>query len=84
MPFVDIRLAGTATLQPRAPERKARVLDARTSFIVGDILSDQASMCVGSIGLLASAALAEGTKGLYEPIHGSVRRLRGRWYRRCE
>jgi 3-isopropylmalate dehydrogenase len=34
-------------------------------------------MCVGSIGLLASAALAEGTMGLYEPIHGSAPDIAG-------
>ena len=43
-----------------------------TGNMFGDILSDQASMCVGSIGLLASATMAEGTKGLFEPIHGSA------------
>ena len=48
-----------------------------TGNLFGDILSDQASMCVGSIGLLASAALAEGTKGLYEPIHGSAPDIAG-------
>ncbi|MFA9200733.1 MAG: 3-isopropylmalate dehydrogenase [Cypionkella sp.] len=46
-----------------------------TGNLFGDILSDQASMCVGSIGLLPSAALGErrtahGTFGLYEQIHG--------------
>ena len=48
-----------------------------TGNLFGDILSDQASMCVGSIGLLASAAVAEGTKGLYEPIHGSAPDIAG-------
>lgn len=48
-----------------------------TGNMFGDILSDQASMCVGSIGLLASAALAEGTLGLYEPIHGSAPDIAG-------
>ncbi len=48
-----------------------------TANLFGDILSDQASMCVGSIGLLASAALAEGTMGLYEPIHGSAPDIAG-------
>ncbi len=48
-----------------------------TGNLFGDILSDLASMCVGSIGLLASASLGErqtdyGTFGLYEPIHGSA------------
>jgi 3-isopropylmalate dehydrogenase len=53
-----------------------------TGNLFGDILSDQASMCVGSIGLLASASLAEGTPGehqmgLYEPIHGSAPDIAG-------
>jgi 3-isopropylmalate dehydrogenase len=48
-----------------------------TGNMFGDILSDQASMCVGSIGLLASASLGEGTKGLYEPIHGSAPDIAG-------
>ena len=49
-----------------------------TGNIFGDILSDQASMCVGSIGLLASASLSTGTKGLYEPIHGSAPDIAGK------
>jgi len=49
-----------------------------TGNLFGDILSDQASMCVGSIGLLASASMAEGTMGLYEPIHGSAPDIAGR------
>ena len=49
-----------------------------TGNLFGDILSDQASMCVGSIGLLASAAMAVGTKGLYEPIHGSAPDIAGK------
>jgi 3-isopropylmalate dehydrogenase len=53
-----------------------------TGNLFGDILSDQASMCVGSIGLLASASLGErktahGTFGLYEPIHGSAPDIAG-------
>ncbi len=49
-----------------------------TGNLFGDILSDLASMCVGSIGLLASASLAEGTMGLYEPIHGSAPDIAGK------
>mgnify|MGYP001613796561 CR=1 FL=1 len=49
-----------------------------TGNLFGDILSDQASMCVGSIGLLASASLGEGTTGLYEPIHGSAPDIAGK------
>ncbi|MEY4269721.1 MAG: hypothetical protein RLZZ58_937 [Pseudomonadota bacterium] len=48
-----------------------------TGNLFGDILSDQASMCVGSIGLLASASLNEGGFGLYEPIHGSAPDIAG-------
>jgi 3-isopropylmalate dehydrogenase len=49
-----------------------------TGNMFGDILSDQASMCVGSIGLLASASLSEGKLGLYEPIHGSAPDIAGK------
>ncbi len=43
-----------------------------TSNLFGDILSDEASMLTGSIGLLPSASLGDGARGLYEPIHGSA------------
>ena len=48
-----------------------------TGNLFGDILSDQASMCVGSIGLLPSASLDAAGKGLYEPIHGSAPDIAG-------
>lgn len=48
-----------------------------TSNMFGDILSDEASMISGSIGMLASASLAQGTFGLYEPIHGSAPDIAG-------
>ena len=48
-----------------------------TSNIFGDILSDEASMISGSIGMLASASLATGKMGLYEPIHGSAPDIAG-------
>ena len=48
-----------------------------TSNLFGDILSDEASMLSGSIGMLASASLAQGTFGLYEPIHGSAPDIAG-------
>lgn len=44
----------------------------------GDILSDAAAMLAGSIGMLPSASLGEGTKGLYEPIHGTAPDIAGR------
>lgn len=48
-----------------------------TSNIFGDILSDEASMISGSIGMLASASLSGGKRGLYEPIHGSAPDIAG-------
>jgi 3-isopropylmalate dehydrogenase len=48
-----------------------------TGNLFGDILSDQASMCVGSIGMLPSASLDAAQKGLYEPIHGSAPDIAG-------
>src|SRR5690349_18997547 len=49
-----------------------------TGNLFGDILSDEASMLTGSIGMLPSAALNETGKGLYEPIHGSAPDIAGR------
>jgi 3-isopropylmalate dehydrogenase len=43
-----------------------------TGNIFGDILSDEAGMLTGSIGMLPSASLGESKKGLYEPVHGSA------------
>ena len=48
-----------------------------TNNIFGDILSDEASMISGSIGMLASASLSDSTLGLYEPIHGSAPDIAG-------
>ncbi len=48
-----------------------------TSNMFGDILSDEASVLTGSIGLLPSASLGDGTRGLYEPIHGSAPDIAG-------
>jgi 3-isopropylmalate dehydrogenase len=49
-----------------------------TGNLFGDILSDEASMLTGSIGMLPSASLDEHGKGLYEPIHGSAPDIAGR------
>ena len=49
-----------------------------TGNMFGDILSDEASMLVGSIGMLPSASLDAAGKGLYEPIHGSAPDIAGR------
>ena len=48
-----------------------------TGNLFGDILSDEASMLAGSIGMLPSASLDAGGKGLYEPIHGSAPDIAG-------
>ena len=48
-----------------------------TGNMFGDILSDEASMITGSIGMLPSASLGEGTRGMYEPIHGSAPDISG-------
>ena len=59
----------------RAPKQFDVIL---TGNMFGDILSDQASMLTGSIGMLPSASLDAANKGLYEPIHGSAPDIAGR------
>jgi 3-isopropylmalate dehydrogenase len=59
----------------RAP-REFDVLLTENMF--GDILTDEASMLAGSLGLLPSASLGDGRRGLYEPIHGSAPDIAGR------
>jgi 3-isopropylmalate dehydrogenase len=49
-----------------------------TENMFGDILTDEASMLVGSMGMLPSASLGEGKRGLYEPIHGSAPDIAGK------
>jgi 3-isopropylmalate dehydrogenase len=49
-----------------------------TENMFGDILTDEASMLAGSLGLLPSASLGEGKVGLYEPIHGSAPDIAGK------
>lgn len=49
-----------------------------TENMFGDILTDEASMLAGSLGLLPSASLGDGPVGLYEPIHGSAPDIAGR------
>lgn len=49
-----------------------------TSNMFGDIITDEASMLAGSMGMLPSASLAEGRLGLYEPIHGSAPDIAGK------
>ena len=49
-----------------------------TSNMFGDILSDEASILTGSIGLLPSASLGNGNYGMYEPVHGSAPDIAGK------
>ena len=59
----------------RAPKQFDVIL---TGNMFGDILSDEASMLTGSIGMLPSASLDANNKGLYEPIHGSAPDIAGK------
>ena len=49
-----------------------------TGNMFGDILSDEVAMLTGSIGMLPSASMGEGSRGLYEPVHGSAPDIAGR------
>jgi 3-isopropylmalate dehydrogenase len=49
-----------------------------TGNVFGDILSDGAAMLTGSIGMLPTASLGTGSKGLYEPVHGSAPDIAGK------
>ena len=49
-----------------------------TENMFGDILSDEASMVTGSIGMIPSSSLGSGTNGMYEPIHGSAPDIAGK------
>jgi len=65
-----------ASMQLVRNPRQFDVILAGNMF--GDILSDEASMLTGSIGMLPSASLGEGGFGLYEPIHGSAPDIAGK------
>ncbi len=69
--FVD----AAAMMLMRAPKQFDVMV---TGNVFGDILSDCAAMLTGSIGMLPSASLAEGSKGLYEPVHGSAPDIAGK------
>ena len=59
--------------------RQPRDFDvAVTENLFGDILTDEASMLAGSLGLLPSASLGDGRRGLYEPIHGAAPDIAGK------
>ena len=69
--FVD----AAAMQLTRAPKQFDVIV---TGNLFGDILSDLAAMLTGSIGMLPSASLADGGKGLYEPVHGSAPDIAGK------
>jgi 3-isopropylmalate dehydrogenase len=69
--FVD-----AASMQLVRAPKQFDVIVAPNMF--GDILSDAAAMLTGSIGMLPSASLGEGNKGLYEPVHGSAPDIAGK------
>jgi len=77
--YPDIELAhqlvdSCAMLLVKEPRRFDVIV---TGNLFGDILSDQAAMITGSLGMLPSASLAEGGLGLYEPVHGSAPDIAG-------
>ena len=77
--YPDVALAhqlvdSCAMLLVREPRRFDVIL---TENLFGDILSDEAAMITGSLGMLPSASLGEGGLGLYEPVHGSAPDIAG-------
>jgi 3-isopropylmalate dehydrogenase len=74
---LDHMLADAAAMHLVRAPKDINVLLADNLF--GDILSDEAAMLTGSIGMLPSAALGDpGTPGLYEPVHGSAPDIAGK------
>ncbi len=78
--YPDVELAhqlvdSCAMLLVRDPRRFDVIV---TGNLFGDILSDEAAMITGSLGMLPSASLGEGGIGLYEPVHGSAPDIAGR------
>jgi 3-isopropylmalate dehydrogenase len=69
-------LVDTAAMNLLRRPRDFDVLVTENMF--GDILTDEASMLAGSMGLLPSASLGDGRGGLFEPIHGSAPDIAGR------
>jgi len=78
--YADVRLehlyVDTAAMRLVAEPAAFDVILTENMF--GDILTDEASMLAGSLGLLPSASLGAGTLGVYEPIHGSAPDIAGR------
>lgn len=72
----ETMLVDTAAMQIIANPSRFNVIVTENMF--GDILTDEAAVLVGSMGMLPSASLGEGKTGLYEPIHGSAPDIAGR------
>ena len=72
--YADMLVDNTAMQIVKDPSQFDVVV---TENMFGDILSDEASMITGSIGMIPSSSLGEGTRGLYEPIHGSAPDIAG-------
>jgi 3-isopropylmalate dehydrogenase len=73
---LDHQLVDSMAMHLLAKPREYDVIVTENMF--GDILTDEASMLAGSLGLLPSASLGEGRVGLYEPIHGSAPDIAGK------
>lgn len=73
---VDHMLVDTASMRLMTSPASFDVIVTENMF--GDILTDEASVLAGSMGLLPSASLGAGGPGLYEPIHGSAPDIAGR------
>ena len=72
--YEDMLVDNTAMQLVRDPSRFDVIV---TENLFGDILSDEAAMITGSLGMLPSASLADGAFGLYEPVHGSAPDIAG-------
>ena len=72
--YADMLVDNTAMQLIKNPSQFDVVV---TENMFGDILSDEASMLTGSIGMMPSASLSESTLGMYEPIHGSAPDIAG-------
>jgi 3-isopropylmalate dehydrogenase len=73
---LDHMLVDTASMRLITSPRSFDVIVTENTF--GDILTDEASVLTGSMGMLPSASLGESGPGLYEPIHGSAPDIAGR------
>ncbi|GMR10443.1 MAG: 3-isopropylmalate dehydrogenase [Anaerolineae bacterium] len=73
---LEHQLVDAAAMRLIANPRQFDVLVTENMF--GDILSDEASVLVGSLGMLPSASIGDGALGVYEPIHGSAPDIAGR------